>query len=217
MISFNFTHGANFAVNPEYIIIHDTGNTDPGANADMHYEYFNGGNRKSSAHVFCDDSQILQIIEFEDMSWNCGDGGNQYGIGNGNTLSIEICINSDGDYEKSVKNAIEITFYLMKTYDIPIDRVVRHYDASRKICPGTMYDNGNWTGWINFKNILKARILDMFNDENEISDYAKPSVDRLGQLGVFKGDNNGNFNPKNAITREDMACVIDKVLKLLGK
>ena len=34
---------------PIYIVIHDTGNTGKGANANAHFNYFNGGNRNSSA------------------------------------------------------------------------------------------------------------------------------------------------------------------------
>ena len=33
---------------PIYIVIHDTGNTGKGANANAHFNYFNGGNRNAS-------------------------------------------------------------------------------------------------------------------------------------------------------------------------
>ena len=37
--------------------------------------------------------------------------------------------------EKVIDNTIALTKYLMAKYNIPIDRVVRHYDASGKYLP----------------------------------------------------------------------------------
>ena len=45
-IAYNITRRTNTI---EYIVIHDTGNTSKGANAEAHFNYFNGGNRNSSA------------------------------------------------------------------------------------------------------------------------------------------------------------------------
>jgi glucan-binding YG repeat protein len=41
----------------------------------------------------------------------------------------------------------------MGKYNIPLDRVVRHYDASRKCCPSSMSAN-NWARWYEFKDRL---------------------------------------------------------------
>ncbi|MBW4838815.1 MAG: N-acetylmuramoyl-L-alanine amidase, partial [Paenibacillaceae bacterium] len=46
---------------PAFFVAHDTGN--PGATADNHYTYFNGlTGRSASAHVFIDDTKIMEII-----------------------------------------------------------------------------------------------------------------------------------------------------------
>lgn len=46
---------------PAFFVSHDTGN--PGATADNHFTYFNGlTDRSASAHVFIDDTKILEII-----------------------------------------------------------------------------------------------------------------------------------------------------------
>lgn len=137
----------------EYIVIHDTGNTTASANADMHYKYFNSANRRASAHYFVDDKKIIQTVDDTNASWHCGDGKGKYGIANQNSIGIEICVNSDGNYEKAIANAVELTKMLMQKYSIPVERVVRHYDASRKLCPASMSAN-NWSGWIEFKKRL---------------------------------------------------------------
>ena len=140
--------------NPIYIVIHDTGNTGKGANANAHFNYFNGGNRNASADFFVDDTQVLQVNDYTKYyTWHCGDGKGKYGITNSNSIGIEICINSDGNYNIAFQNAVELTKHLMKELNIPVERVVRHYDASRKNCPASMSVN-NWELWSKFKEAL---------------------------------------------------------------
>jgi N-acetylmuramoyl-L-alanine amidase len=162
LIKFNFTANAN---NPEYIVIHDTGNPNKGANAEMHYQYFNGGDRQASAHFFVDDFKVLQVIEIKDKSWSCGDGANKYGINNGNSIGIELCINSDINKDIAMNNLLELTKLLMAQYNIPAEKVVRHYDASRKICPASMSAN-DWTKWKDFKASLKPAELNRMDSIN---------------------------------------------------
>ena len=139
----------------KYIVIHDTGNTGPGADADAHFRFFNGGDRGASAHYFVDDHSIIQTVEDYKASWHCGDGQGLYGITNRNSIGVEICINEDGDYEKSVSHTRDLTMNLMQRHLIPPSRVVRHYDASKKICPGTMSAD-NWARWHAFKANLET-------------------------------------------------------------
>lgn len=221
LINYNFTPNSN---TPKYIVIHDTGNKSWGANAEMHYKYFNGGNRNASAHFFVDDNQIIQTVEINNSSWHCGDGNGNYGINNQNSIGIEICVNEDGDYGTSLNNTKSLIVKLIKDYNIPLSNVVRHYDASRKMCPNSM-SNNSWYKWNEFKNDINLMLnkqnkgagLKMFNDFENISDWAKPSVERLENLKIFKGDSDGNFLPTTNITRQEMAVVLDRVLKLLGK
>ena len=155
LIQYNFTSDAN---TPVYIVIHDTGNGSRGANADMHYRYFNSEDRQASAHFFIDDTQILQVVEIKDKAWHCGDGANRFGINNANSIGIEMCINADGNYSVMLSKTLELVLYLMQTYNIDIAHVVRHYDASRKNCPQTMNINGKWLKWDNFKQSIANSI-----------------------------------------------------------
>ena len=60
------------------IIIHYTANYNKGANALMHFNYFNSGDKQSSADFFVDDSNILCInADYKNRyTWAIGD--NQY-------------------------------------------------------------------------------------------------------------------------------------------
>jgi len=152
----------------KYIVIHDTGNSSKGANADAHFNYFNGGNRNSSADFFVDDKKILQINDYKKFcTWQVGDGKGKYGITNQNSIGIEICINADGDYDKAFKKAVELTKYLMKELGIPKERVIRHYDASRKNCPASMSAN-NWAKWEKFKEAIAMEEMTELTEVNDI-------------------------------------------------
>lgn len=152
LISFNFMKRKG-GIMPTYIVVHDTGNTSAGADGLAHYRYFNGGNRKASAHYFVDDKRIVETVETANASWHCGDGHGRYGITNSNSIGVEICVNSDGSYDKALDNARLLVRFLMDYYKIPLERVVRHYDASRKLCPRSMSAN-NWQKWWEFKKSL---------------------------------------------------------------
>ena len=150
--------------------------------------------KRASADFGVDDKDMVQFNP--DLAnyycWSVGDkknpysgGGRLYGIAkNSNTISIEICsslkagynasvANHDGWYftDAALANAVELAKILMKKYNIPIERVVRHYDVSGKVCPGvigwnnaTIYDrHGNATRrksdselWEAFKAILSS-------------------------------------------------------------
>lgn len=107
-------------------------------------------------------------MEDNNYSWNCGDGAGVYGIRNNNTIAIEMCCNSNGEISATTEaNTVELVRHLMQKYNIPLERVVRHYDASRKICPN--WSDNNWSRWTSFKNKLK-----------EDSNRYKLEVDSMG-------------------------------------
>lgn len=116
---------------------------------------------KSSADFAVDDFEMVQFNP--DIKnyycWAVGDpknkyskGGTLYGIAkNRNTVSIEICSNlasgasaREANHrgwsftDAELQNAVKLTKALMKKFDIPIERVVRHYDVSGKVCPGVV-------------------------------------------------------------------------------
>lgn len=198
----------------KYIVIHDTGNKSKGANADAHFNYFNGGNRNSSADFFVDDKKILQVNDYTRYyTWQVGDGKGKYGVTNANSIGIEICVNADGDYEKAFNNAIELTKYLLKELNIPVERVVRHYDASRKNCPASMSDN-NWSKWLVFKKaLLEDKNMSKFVDTK--GHYAEKAIDELYEMGIVKGVTEGRFMPNEPIKRADVAIMVRNAIKYI--
>lgn len=183
-----------------YIVVHDTGNPSRGANATAHYNYFNGGDRSSSADFFVDDTQVLCVNDYYKFyTWHCGDGHGKYGITNRNSVGIEFCINVDSDRDKTLARTAQLVRELMQELNIPIDRVVRHYDASRKNCPQSMSGNG-WAQWYKFKEKLKGEDLTMAQYEelkNEISQLTETVKVLATELHDLKHPMIYNYIDKN--------------------
>jgi N-acetylmuramoyl-L-alanine amidase CwlA len=167
----------------KYIVIHETGNTKKGANAMAHFNYFNTADRKSSADYFVDDTQILKVNDYNKYyTWAVGDGKGKYSITNNNSLSIEICVNSDGDYGKAVSNTVLLVKELMQELGIDLEHIVTHYDASRKNCPTKLLPN-----WKEFKKRLspltnKEKAIDIINNK---MDTPQIWIERLDTIPYF--------------------------------
>lgn len=122
--------------------------------------------KRASADFGVDDRDMVQFNPDPRnyRCWSVGDkknassgGGRLYGIAtNSNTISIELCSTlTQGTFavpnhegwrftDAVINNAVKLAKILMKKYDIPIERVVRHYDITGKLCPGVVgWNNGN--------------------------------------------------------------------------
>ena len=171
----------------EYIVVHDTGNTGKGADVNAHFNFFNGADRQSSADYFVDDHSIGQFVEDWNYSWHCGDGKGRYGITNSNSIGIEICINSDGNYVQAVKNTAELVRFLMNKYNIDINHVVRHYDASRKSCPNQIIRGVDGITWDNFKQMVMGSDVSISTPVENKNGFYETDEERTNATLVGEG------------------------------
>lgn len=121
-----------------WIVIHYVGAV---SSAKANAQYFYGINRQASANYFVDEKEIWQVVEDKDAAWHVGGAIKYYNsCRNNNSIGIELCCKKDDNgnwyFENdTIQNAIELTKMLMRKYNIPLIRVCRHYDVTRKICP----------------------------------------------------------------------------------
>lgn len=139
-----------FKMEPKFITIHDTGNTNKGANALMHAKYVKNPRTGASWHFTVDDERIVQHLPTNENGWHAGDG--RYGTGNRKSIGIEICMNKGIDRKKAEKLAAELVAYLMWKFDIPITRVVQHNYWTGKNCPRLIRSRAN--GWNDFIKLI---------------------------------------------------------------
>ena len=232
------------------LVIHWTANTSNGADDIANVRYFgrqyekdngrweeintNDPFRYGSAHYIVDQDSIQLSIPEDEVAYHVGaktytnfakQKFTQNGICKPNyfTIGIEMCVNKDNNWEKTVELTAELASDIMLRYKLNIDQIIRHYDITGKICPKPYVDNPK--AWSDFKALVAkkikqktiAEVINLFKDSNKVSAFAKSSVEKLEKIGLIKGDNNGNFNPKNPINREEFAVVIDRLIKYLGK
>ena len=151
--------------NIKYIVIHYTGND--GDNAKNNCLYFQREIVKASAHYFVDDKGVCQSVPDHFTAYSVG--GDKYPntnpiaynkCFNSNSISIEICdTHKNGVYDfssKTLENTVKLTKDLMRKYNIPIDKVIRHYDVVGKVCPKPFVVNVG--AWNNFKAKLETNI-----------------------------------------------------------
>lgn len=163
----------------KWIILHYVGAVSTAKNnADYFYSTFRG----ASAHYFVDEKEIWQVVEDSDSSWAIGADKYYTDARNTNSISIEMCCytNYKGKLdikESVVEKAIELTKYLMEKYDIDADHVIRHYDATRKICPAPFVNDS--TRWKKFEEKL---------GDNKPSKPSKPNKHKIDEDGKWGTD-----------------------------
>lgn len=138
----------------KYIVIHFTAND--GDKDESNGNYFKNNVVKASAHYFVDDDSITKSVPDNYVAYAVGGkkyantkGAKLYGEAtNSNTLSIELCdtVKNGVIYptQATIDNALAFTKAKMKEYNIPKDRVIRHFDVTGKLCPAYWVDETKW-------------------------------------------------------------------------
>jgi N-acetylmuramoyl-L-alanine amidase len=119
--------------------VHETGNTDDDADAEMHRKFVTtgkGGPAQVSFHAVVDDKEIIQLLPFDEVGWHAGDG--TFGIGNRTSIATETCVNAAGDWEKTLQNLIIWQRFLIQHAGLTPQDVVQHNHWSGKDCPHYM-------------------------------------------------------------------------------
>lgn len=157
-----------------FIILHYVGAVSTAKN---NAEYFYDKYRGASAHYFVDDKEIWQVVEDNDAAWAIGTDKYYTDARNSNSISVEMCCyymqNGNINVAKEVEEkAIELVKMLMKKYNIDVDHVIRHYDATRKNCPAPFVSDQE--RWNNFKKKLQEQSTEEETEEREeYTDYEK--------------------------------------------
>lgn len=120
-----------------YIVLHETDNFYSKTGAKNHANYLSYTNKTSTSwHYTVDEKEIYHHVPDNEVAYHASNRtGNLFGIG------IELCVNEDGDYEKTFDNATKLVAYLLKEYDLSIDCIKTHHDFTNKNCPHKILEN----------------------------------------------------------------------------
>nr|WGE00944.1 N-acetylmuramoyl-L-alanine amidase [Bacillus velezensis] len=198
-----------YAMNPAYITVHNTANTARRANATMHARYEKNPETPTSWHFTVDDKEIYQHLPLNENGWHAGDGN---GTGNRKSIGIEICENSDGDFEKAVANAQWLIKKLMKEQGISLANVVPHQHWSGKYCPHKPLDR-----WDSFKAGISGAPSSPAKTETKTggATYTVKKGDALSVIAQKNGVSMAALQKLNGI-KDPNFIKVGQVLKLTG-
>ena len=125
---------------PTHITIHNTDNTDAGADAAAHsgfvrntgyYVLKSGKKNWVSWHFTVDDKAAIRHLPSNELGYHAGPG-------NAVSVAIEICMNKGIDRAAADSRAALLTATLMGQLGIPASKVVPHKQWTGKICPSIL-------------------------------------------------------------------------------
>lgn len=185
-------------ITPAGIILHYIGN--PGTSARANANYFHNVKSQVSVNYIVDDFEIIEIIPPYMKSFGTSSG--EY---NGKYIQIEMCHpdKSGRISEATLSNTVWLCKYLIDEYG-SLD-IIRHYDVTGKICPKWYVDYpGEWES-------LRARILKgEITMDNTPSEWARDAVLWAKDLGLIRGDENGNLKLHENVTREELMVILKR-------
>lgn len=147
------------SLTPLKVTIHNTANTDSGANASAHANYLITTEDKISWHFTCDDKEVYQHLPTNEIGYHAKNG-------NSKSIGIEICENKGIDQNKANDNAAKLCAQLLKQHALTVSDTVTHKYWTGKACPRLLLNNSKeGKKWSNFKEKVK----NYFNQEtNEL-------------------------------------------------
>ena len=200
--------------NPDtYITIHETGNSSAGADAAAHGAYLissAGEASLTSWHYTVDDHAIVQHLPDNETAYHAGDGAT--GPGNTTSIGIEICVNSDGDFEKAKANAAALVRLLMAEHGIPLGNIKQHHDWNGKDCPATIRAASG--AWEAFLALCSGESEEPETPEeppaDQPADWAAEAWAWAKTMGLMDGT-----RPADSITRQEVAVIAWRLYEAL--
>ncbi len=136
---------------PKKITIHNTSNTNRGANAAAHgkfvkdvgyYTLQNGQKNWVSWHYTVDDLMVVQHLPLNEMGWHAGPNGNVQSLG------IEICMHQGINQDAAYDRAARLCACLLFDMKLKSNSVVTHKFWTGKNCPALLLQGNLWAKFL---------------------------------------------------------------------
>jgi N-acetylmuramoyl-L-alanine amidase CwlA len=164
----------------ETITLHNTGNEKSSARNERNWLTNPSNDRTASFHKAIDEKEIIECLPDNEHAWAAGDG---RGDGNMKSIHIEIC--ESGNYALTIENTIDHVAKMLHERNWGVDKLRRHWDWSRKICPRLMYEGGSWATWKLLVSKIDARLSELKNPPKPVAKET-PTVTNEGDENIMK-------------------------------
>lgn len=209
-------------ITPKYLTIHSTGNLKSNARQERNWLINTTNKSGASWNVCVDDKEAIIAIPLNEKS-------NHSGSNTGNLTSIGLEICESGDREKTLKNAIQISAFILKEFNLTYKDLRQHYDWNKKNCPRILRQKNMWEWFVNEvkkemeANDMLERLIDKYtepaveralevliqsvNDDGKESEWATKEFEEAKKLGITDGS-----NPEMFAKRQEVAIMVKRAL-----
>jgi len=155
-------------INPRKITVHNTSNTNRGADANSHskwvrntgYYEFRGRKNYVSWHYTVDDKRVIKQLPISEKGWHSS-------RGNSSSIGIEICMHQGIDQDAAFDRASRLIAVLLYDLNLSIEDVVTHKYWTGKSCPVLLLNEDKWASFKGkISNYLKG-IFESNQDDND--------------------------------------------------
>ena len=219
----------------QYIVVHDTGNNNKNATAEMHWSYINNLNNNPNSssvswHFTVDEDSIIQNLPLDEVAWHAGDGTREYGAtyfnttyqktsitgGNKNGIGIETCVDEGSEYNNTMRNTAKLVAELLLQYNLGFDRIKQHNDFSGKDCPMTMRHANRWDEFLFLVELEYFAKVNLIGVTFEWTSLTPAILNNRGEIIAKTGDEH-KVDYQVAVTYDNVTKIYtfsSKVMKL---
>lgn len=219
-------------IEPVGIMLHSVGCSQP--YADVFIRSWDNPGCSKAVHAFVQgDGDIYQALPWGYKGWHAGGSANSTHIGvemtepdtihytSGNTFYDSDPAHSREHVRNAYRTAVKLFAHLCVLYSInPHTGILSHAEGHKR---GIASDHGDpehlWAHYPElgytmdkFRNDV-AKELKNVSTINQPHDYHKAACEYAVSKGIFKGDDTGNYNWHDYVTREELAQVIYNLQK----
>lgn len=186
-----------------FVTIHETGNTNRGANARAHANYLKGNdaaNLPVSWHYTVDDTETYQHLPENEDAFHAGDGA---GNGNRQSIAIEMAVNSDGNFQTTIDRTVALVADICTRRNIPIANIRQHFNWNGKNCPQNLRA-GRPITWAVFLEKVRTTMEAQTTPPQFLPGHEPSGWAREAWAWAFTNKITDGTNPKGTPTREQM-------------
>jgi len=174
-------------VSVDYLIVHSTAT--PGIMAEAWYSRWNKTGVAKCVHAFVDDKVVMQYLPWLWRAWQIGTS-----WGNSHSIGCEMCEDKlweESYFLKAKMNMVELYAMLAKTYNVPVNKIVGHYEAHTLGIGSNHGDPRHWWSKFgytmdDFRNEVKEAMNTMVN-YNEGVKKLQQDLNKLGYALTVDG------------------------------
>ena len=223
---------------PQGLMLHSVGCAQP--SAEVLINRWNAPSIDKCVHGFVDANTgaVYQTLPWNYRGWHGGGSCNNTHLGvemcessyikytSGATFEILDLAKAQADCKRTYDSAVQLFAMLCAKYGLdPLTQIISHKEGGKiGIASGHVDPEHYWNG-LSMPYTMDTFRADVanamaepdmpFTDVKETS-YAYQAILRCYQRGLMVGTSPTTFSPKKAVTREQLAVVIDRAISYLG-